>query len=237
MFIYSWVNMQLVVLDKLHILGKRIDKVNTEWSAGKRLKKVNSFLRIYYKIKEELDAISLDISYREALKTLVKDAINSVYEYKDHAQDLTMDDIQIGDFVMLKQEVYDIINISGDYTSNVFRVNKKIDEDKILLSGLIMEIPISSLKAIPIDGISDAEIYYDPVVMASFVQPGQPLPVRYSDYSYYIQQFNKSYYDDKTYNELLAAIKPQFVHEVQHWLREKFYSDDLKINPKTKFTK
>ena len=69
------------------------------------------------------------------------------------------------------------------------------------------------------------------VIAASIVFPGEELPVHRTDYSYYMEKFERCY-DEKhrTFKELVAKEKLVYVHEIQHWLRRHHQEDRLRIN-------
>lgn len=228
--ISSWIDKQIIVLNEMLSLDKSIDKVNSEWLARRRLNNVEEFKARYEEIKGALKNISLNITYMEKLKIDVADSISHVIEYEEYAQDLTMDDIQEGDIVMLPTDILEKMKDRMIFSNNLFSILKKEAGDMVKLSFIDGPISVSSIKAVPINGKNDADIYYAPIGMATIVEPGQSAPEHRTDKSYYIDQFDRWTDQDKTYNELLASVKPQFVHEVQHWLREKFGHDDLKIN-------
>ena len=80
------------------------------------------------------------------------------------------------------------------------------------------------------NGIDDRWIYYDPVVAASIVFSGDPIPVHNTDYSYYMDALGRSYDSKKSFKELVEKEHLYCVHEIQHYLRKKYGSDNLRIN-------
>ena len=91
-------------------------------------------------------------------------------------------------------------------------------------------VDADDIEAIPIDGVHDRSIYYDPIVAASIIPPGGKIPVHRTDYSYYMDKFENCYdVDKRTYAEVVRERGYQFVHEVQHWLNDEFDRDGLKI--------
>ena len=114
--------------------------------------------------------------------------------------------------------------------TNAFTFQGKRRDGYCKLRELNEDIPIAQLQYIPIDGQSDSMIYYDPVVMASIVQPGQPVPVHHTNYTYFMNRFEIWKDGEKTFKQIVEEKGFQFVHEVQHWLREEMQDDGLKIH-------
>lgn len=79
------------------------------------------------------------------------------------------------------------------------------------------------------DGEEDKFIYCDPIIAATFVWPGDPVPVHHKDYTYYLDA-NVTFPHDKTMCDFVKENGFTFVHELQHYLRERYQTDDLKIN-------
>lgn len=143
-----------------------------------------------------------------------------------------METIKVGDFVRLRDGIYqqklDIL---------VFKVNAFVVDsigqnpnETIKLKGIENEVSVGDVEAIPIDGIHDLCIYYEPFVAASYVGADGHVPAYNTDYSYFIDHFKKVQVDGKStlYDEM-KKINVQFVHEVQHWLSCEFNDYGLKI--------
>lgn len=143
-----------------------------------------------------------------------------------------MDEFQVGDFVSLSVTAFNKVEKSLIYSNNIFRI-EAIDQSTGMpfyqLDGVEKKFSPDEIEAIPIDAIHDRDIYFDPIIAASFVAPGQPIPVHRTDYSYYMEKFERCSYEGKTYSELVKEANCQFVHEVQHYLNEEFGSCELKI--------
>ena len=143
-----------------------------------------------------------------------------------------MDEFQVGDFVSLSVTAFNKVEKSLIYSNNIFRI-EAIDQSTGMpfyqLDGVEKKFSPDEIEAIPIDVIHDRDIYFDPIIAASFVAPGQPIPVHRTDYSYYMEKFERCSYEGKTYSELVKEANCQFVHEVQHYLNEEFGSCELKI--------
>lgn len=144
-----------------------------------------------------------------------------------------MEPIQAGDIVRLNEAEYKKVVDSLTFKVNAFVVDY-IDEKSnhaMKLKRVEGIVSVKNIEAIPIDGIHDLCIYYDPVLAASYVGPGEQLPQYRTDFSYFIEHFKKVEVEgkDSLYDEMVKA-KVQFVHEAQHWLRSEFHDDSLKIN-------
>lgn len=146
-----------------------------------------------------------------------------------------MDDFNVGDYVRLRDKVSEKEKGTLFYNTNVFKIEEIVKLETAItpsykLSDLSREFDMEEIEAIPIDGVHDIDIYYDPIIAASVIAPGQPIPVNHTDYSYYMEHFKRCTYNDKTYVEFIISANCQFVHEVQHYLKEEFGRSELKIN-------
>ena len=102
--------------------------------------------------------------------------------------------------------------------------------DTIKLKGIENELSVGNVEAIPIDGIHDLCIYYEPFVAASYVGVDGHVPAYNTDFSYFIDHFKKVQVDSKgTLYDEMKKTNVQFVHEVQHWLSSEFNDYGLKI--------
>lgn len=204
-----------------------------DYDANKLDKEVLDYLKenissdletIVFALEQDKDAIRSSIK-RLADRGLIEGRLVSMKE--------KMEPFEVGDFVMLVKEKYQKVVDSLIYTNNVFRI-LEIDESSITpkfkLEGFDNWYEHDEVLAIPIDGVHDKDIYYAPVIMASYVAPGQPVPEHHTDYSYFMDCFKRCTYKSKTYVELVKAANCQFVHEVQHYLKEELGGSDLKIN-------
>ncbi len=115
------------------------------------------------------------------------------------------------------------------YGINLYRI-LSMGEKTVELAGVDNDVPIIELLPVAIDGVEDRWIYYDPVIMASFVFPGDDTPVHKTDYSYYMDSFEHCFFEDKSFKELVTKAHCSYVHEVQHYLRKRFNNDYLRIN-------
>lgn len=144
-----------------------------------------------------------------------------------------METIKEGDFVRLHDNVYQQKIDSLNFKVNAFVVESigQNPKDTIKLKGIENELSIGDVEAIPIDGIHDLCIYYDPIIAASYVGADGHVSAYNTDYSYFIDNFKNRQVDGKgtLYDEMKKA-NVQFVHEVQHWLSSELNDNGLKIN-------
>ena len=144
-----------------------------------------------------------------------------------------METIKEGDFVRLHDNVYQQKIDSLSFKVNAFVVDSigQNPNDTIKLKGIENELSVGDVEAIPIDGIHDLCIYYDPIIAASYVGPDGHVPTYNTDYSYFIDHFKNVQVDGKgTLYDEMKKTNVQFVHEVQHWLSSEFNDNSLKIN-------
>lgn len=144
-----------------------------------------------------------------------------------------METIKEGDFVRLHDNVYQQKLDSLSFKVNAFVVESigQNPKDTIKLKGIENELSIGDVEAIPIDGIHDLCIYYDPIIAASYVGADGHVPAYNTDYSYFIDNFKIRQVDGKgTLYDEMKKTNVQFVHEVQHWLSSELNDNGLKIN-------
>lgn len=141
-----------------------------------------------------------------------------------------MDKFVKGDIVKFINEA----NVRPDYLNNVENIYQIVsinDSDVILSRPYSEEIKtsLSDIAGVAMDGKEDKFIYSDPIIMASIVFPGDPIPVHHKDYTYYLDA-NITFPHDKTMRNFIQENGFRFVHQLQHFLRAEFQTDDLKIN-------
>jgi len=140
-----------------------------------------------------------------------------------------MENFRKGDFIRLKDlDRWQVNSISGK-TINVFEINN-IEPKYVEIKNCKEKIPISEIEPIPINGRDDSKIYYDPIIAASIVFTGDSIPISKKDYSYYYDSFKKYSTDSKNYQELVKEQNLNYVHQVQHFLFEKFRDNGLKLD-------
>ncbi len=135
-----------------------------------------------------------------------------------------------GDIVKFIDEA----NVRPDYLHNVENIYKivSIEDTAVILSRSFsgdIETEISAITGVVMDGEEDKFIYSDPVIMASIVWPGDAIPVHHKDYTYFLDA-NVIFPNDKTMRDFVKENGFTYVHELQHFLREQYQTDDLKIN-------
>jgi len=106
-----------------------------------------------------------------------------------------------------------------------------LDGMSVELAGVDGNVPKAGMLPVVVDGVEDRWIYYDPVIAASIVFPGDEIPAHRTDYSYYMDAFEHCFDErHRSFRELVAKEKLVYVHEVQHWLRKRHQEDRLRIN-------
>ena len=68
------------------------------------------------------------------------------------------------------------------YGTNLYKI-VEIRGNVVRLAGVQTEVSLAQLKPVAIDGVEDRWIYYDPVIAASIVFPGDEIPAHRTDYS------------------------------------------------------
>lgn len=144
-----------------------------------------------------------------------------------------METIKEGDFVRLHDNIYHHKIDTLNYKVNAFVVDSigQNSNDTIKLKGIENELSVGDVEAIPIDGIHDLCIYYDPIIAASYVGADGHVPAYNTDFSYFIDHFKNVQVGGKgTLYDEMKKTNVQFVHEVQHWLSSELNNNGLKIN-------
>lgn len=144
-----------------------------------------------------------------------------------------METIKEGDFVRLHDNVYHQKIDTLNYKVNAFVVDSigQNPNDTIKLKGIENELSVGDVEAIPIDGIHDLCIYYEPIIAASYVGADGHVPAYNTDFSYFIDHFKNVQVGGKgTLYDEMKKTNVQFVHEVQHWLSSELNDNGLKIN-------
>jgi len=140
-----------------------------------------------------------------------------------------MEDFRKGDFVRLKDFTNWKTDRLIDKDLNAFKI-VSIDNGNILISNCKDNISFADIEPIPINGKDDLYIYYDPITCASIVSPNDPAPIRNTDYTYFFESFKRCMYNNKNFQEIITDLGLRYVHEVQHFLDDKFHNKGLKIN-------
>lgn len=129
------------------------------------------------------------------------------------------------DIVRIKSDEYakDIV-----WEENAFAI-AKITGNDVILSEYVRIVPMDAIEPVPIDGIADTCIYYDPDIAADIIAPGTTCTDRSRDYTYYMKSFSKTNVDGISLRESYDRYGFKYVHEVQHWLKEEYCDNGLKI--------
>lgn len=123
------------------------------------------------------------------------------------------------------------------YSNNVFKILEISIDGSVKLAYIQQPISISDIEAIKIDGIQDRDIYYDPIIAAPIVPYDAPAPVMPNHQGeYFMDGLENTTYNNKNLKQLVLEADCRYVHEVQHFLRAQFKTDDLKIYEKVKQT-
>lgn len=135
------------------------------------------------------------------------------------------------DIVRLKHpERYKRTDDIYGYQLNLYKI-VSLGRNEVRLDNVIETVPMSELLPVEIDGVEDRWIYYEPTVAASFLFDDEKDDDRRTDYTYYMDAFEKTVEGGKTYKEMVTRKHLMYVHEVQHWLRKKENGlDSLKVN-------
>lgn len=135
---------------------------------------------------------------------------------------------EVNDLVRIKEQEYSRLSKDVMWNENVFRI-LSIDCPTVKLSEIENDVPLSSIEAIPIDGVADSCIYYDPALAANVILPGQPITAHKNDTSYYVDGLETMNVDDHTKKDEFMAKNFKYVHEVQRWLKEDGSRDELQV--------
>lgn len=141
-----------------------------------------------------------------------------------------MDTFKIGHFVRLK-DLRRWATTRLLYTDvNVFRINQ-LKDDQVILEHVVEPVSLSDIEPVPIDGIADKSIYYDPVPAATVVTSGATVKGKTRNTLYYFKRFEKCLNENgQTFQQLVKEPDCKYVHEVQDLLRDHFGEDKLRIN-------
>lgn len=137
------------------------------------------------------------------------------------------------DIVRLREPKFEELKEALWFKDNAFEITKMEEGGMALLLELDTPIPVEELLSMPIGRKYSGNVYYDPIITGSVLGPNDKIPVHTTDYSYFMDAFGRV--KDVDGNTLLALVEEQkfkYVHEVQHWLRKRYGSDDLKIHHK-----
>ncbi len=144
-----------------------------------------------------------------------------------------MVEYQRNDIVRLSESKFEELKSELWFKDNAFMISEVEDKGMISLKELDEPVLVSDLRPMPIGKNQAGNIYYDPIIAASIVRPGDEIPVYSRDYTYFLDAFKRVIEPDGTTLRTQADKKSfKYVHEVQHWLRELHGFDDLRIHHK-----
>lgn len=141
----------------------------------------------------------------------------------------TMQPFEVGDIVKLRADIQKTMEEQTGEKRKLFKISSLQKGDFLLLDGIATAIPLNDILPVGIGSEDDKSIYYDPIVVASILAPGQAHPIHYPNYEYYLSQLKKSTYEGHTLYDLIKKNGLSYVHEVQHLLREGTNDDGLQI--------
>ena len=221
-------------LSRYNQVDAKLDEIAEDWKKSHRLSTVDSFFQRTNEVNLELEEIPLRLEIAKTYQVQIRDMLNEFKEYAITARRLDPKTLRNGDFVRMRDEIFNQYNNEHPdammYRENVFTVSGIVVGGKIKTREFNLPFTFDELEAILIDGNEDRTIYYDPVVMATMIQPGQPVPVQQTDYSYFMDRFEKWKDGDKTFKQMVEEKGFQFVHEVQHWLKDEMQDNGLKAH-------
>lgn len=222
-------------LERYEAINNKIDVIVNDWRKGHKLKDVDSFISRVNELRKELNDIEWWLKLQEVYSLQLDDMINQFQEYANTARYLDSAILRVGDFVRIKDSVYQKILAEHPdniiYNENIFTIGNISDGGQIITRESNRPLSFDDIEAVLIDGKEDAIIYYDPILMASYVASGQPVPVHNTDYSYYMDHFKRCYDSRKvSFYEMVEKQGFQFVHEVQHWLKDEIHDNRLMLN-------
>ena len=213
----------------------RIDDLENKWKVAHRLSNLDSFASQADNLWKEIQDIDWWLKPKETYAERLRNLNEQFQEYSIAARRFNKEDLRRGDFVRMKNEVYNK-NLEEQpdkliYQENIFEVSNISDSGQIMTAESSIPLSFDDIEAVLIDGHEDSIVYYDPVIMASYVAPGQPVPVHHEDKSYYMEHFKRCYdVHMKAFTDCVAERGFQFVHEVQHWLKDEMQDEGLKLN-------
>lgn len=135
----------------------------------------------------------------------------------------------------LKFKTNDIVRLKEGAKYKVYRLDKGANNiyrieasnaDAVRLGYIFDLVPYWDIEPLPVDGKADKYVYLDVVVAANTVEDESQAAIRTIDKTYYVDALKKIKVEDgKTLYDEYQQQDFQYVHEVQHWLREKGYLD------------
>jgi len=119
------------------------------------------------------------------------------------------------------------------FKDNAFVILEVGKDGIVALKELDETVSAQDIRPMPINKSKAGNIYYDPIIAASIVGPGDKIPVYSTDYTYFMDAFERVMEPDATtLRSKVDEGRFKYVHELQHWLREQHGTDDLKVHHK-----
>ncbi len=170
----------------------------------------------------------LIVNYKKSLHDSIHNILTRLYEKKVEKEWAIkikdkIEPFKPNDLVKIDKEKSKILKIESN---TIWKVTT-VTGDTYHLEGLSEPIHRNYLLPIPIGGIYDKNIYYDSVQAGSVIGSNDPKPVHHIEHRYYMDQFK----NDRIISALISNHNCQFVHEVQHVLRDKGFDGQLKVKP------
>ena len=97
-----------------------------------------------------------------------------------------MVDYQWNDIVRLKDAKFEELRGKLWFNDNAFVITGVDQEGKASLKEFEEPVALSEVQPMPISKKYASNIYYDPVIAASVVRPGDEIPVYNRDYTYFL---------------------------------------------------
>ena len=140
---------------------------------------------------------------------------------------------QWNDIVRLTDSKFEELKGKLWFSDNTFVITGVDNDGMVKIKELDEPVAISDVMPVTINKKNAGNIYYDPIIAASIVRPGDEIPAYSTDYSYFMDHFERVLeMDGTTFRTRVEKQKFKYVHELQNWMRETCGSDDLKIHHK-----
>jgi type I restriction enzyme M protein len=144
-----------------------------------------------------------------------------------------MVDYQHSDIVKLKETKFKELEVQLWFSDNAFVISEVGKDGMVSLNELDETVSASEIQSMPVNKKHAGNVYYDPIIAASIIGPDDEIPVHSTDYSYFMDHLGRVTEENgTTLRALVEGQKFKYVHEVQHWLRERYGTDDLRIHHK-----
>lgn len=212
---------------KLEKFNSEIKSVKSNWTKNKKLKRISVCLVSYESLKQSISRVDLNIRYKEILLKKIEIFSSHLLEERDKISGFS-NKMVVGDFIKVKDNClnsYQKQRVS-DSDNNICKIKEILPDNQLKLDTYNGTIPTSAVEAIPIDGVTDCKLYYDPVIAASTMRTGVTIPVYKTDRTYYMEHFKRCYnHENKSLYDIVVEKEFEFVHDVQHWLRKEYHED------------